>query len=224
METAYAVMLSTMRQAPTPAWMTKPTDRFVLRWIKVHLAAPVSRRLAALPWIRPWMVTVANAVLGTAGGMAYGAGHPAAGAVLAATAQIMDGVDGQVARLTKQESAGGAYLDSVLDRYTDGAMVVGSLAYLIQARPGWPRPALWLLGGLALLGSNAVSYSTARAEVLGLQMKTGTLASKGTRSAVNVAAALLARRWPGAPLLALTYLAVHPNAAVLSRLLRSRAE
>ncbi|NLT36357.1 MAG: hypothetical protein GXX83_10735 [Gaiellales bacterium] len=170
------------------------------------------------------MATVTNAALGTAGGIAYGGGHPAAGAVLAATAQIMDGVDGQVARLTKQESARGAYLDSVLDRYTDGAMVVGSLAYLMHARPEWPRTALWLLGGLALLGSNAVSYSAARAEALGLEVGWATRAGKGTRSAVNVTAALLAGRWPGATLLALVYLALHPNAAVLNRLLRARVK
>lgn len=215
-------MLGTMRQAHIKSWMTKPTDRFVLRWIKVNLAAPVSRHLAGSPWVRPWMATVANATLGIAGGIAYGSGHPEAGAMLAATAQVLDGVDGQIARLTAQESARGAYLDSVLDRYTDGAMVVGSLAYLMRTRPEWPRPALWLLGGAALLGSNAVSYSGARGEALGLDVGQATRASKGTRSAVNVAAALLAGRWPGATVLALLYLALHPNAAVLNRLLHAR--
>ncbi len=211
-----------MHAAPDspPSWMTKPTDRFVLRWIKVHLSAPVSRRVAVVRWVRPWMVTVTAAGLGVSAGVSYGAGAPVVAAGLGAVGQILDGVDGQVSRITGRESSAGALLDSVLDRYADGAMVLGSVVYLQRSHPRWPRGLLWLLGGLALLGSNAVSYSAARAESLGFDGFPPTRASKGTRSAVNIVAAAATPVWSGSPLLSLLYLATHPNSTVVARLLR----
>lgn len=203
-----------------PSWMTKPTDRFILRWIKVHLSAPVSRKVAVVPWVRPWVVTATAAGLGVSAGVSYGAGAPVVAAGLGAVSQVLDGVDGQVSRLTGRESSAGALLDSVLDRYADGAMVLGSVVYLQRSHPRWPRGLLWLLGGLALMGSNAVSYSAARAESLGFDSFPPTRASKGTRSAVNIVAAAATPVWSGSPLLSLLYLAIHPNATVAARLLR----
>jgi hypothetical protein len=42
-------------------WRNKPTDRFVLRWIKRYLSAPVALALKRIPFIRPWAVTAASA-------------------------------------------------------------------------------------------------------------------------------------------------------------------
>lgn len=42
-------------------WRNKPTDRFILRWIKRYLSAPVTVLLQRLPFVRPWMVTAASA-------------------------------------------------------------------------------------------------------------------------------------------------------------------
>ncbi|UCE26138.1 MAG: hypothetical protein JSW52_07165 [Candidatus Coatesbacteria bacterium] len=38
-------------------WRNKPTDRFVLRWIKRYLSAPVALLLKHVPFVRPWAVT-----------------------------------------------------------------------------------------------------------------------------------------------------------------------
>ena len=100
-------------------WKTKPTDRFVLRFIKVYLSAPVSTTLVRMmPGVRPTVLTFFAVSLGICGGIAFGLGFAWAGGLLAA-AQVLDGVDGQVARLTGRESTLGAFLDSVLDRYMD---------------------------------------------------------------------------------------------------------
>jgi hypothetical protein len=42
--------------------MTKPTDRFVLKWIQCNLSARISPRLTGIEWMRPWMITVASMV------------------------------------------------------------------------------------------------------------------------------------------------------------------
>ena len=99
---------------------------------------------------------------------------------MAAAAQVLDGVDGQFARLTSRETTAGAFLDSVLDRYTDGFLVFGLIIY--NGRMGLP---VWLLipvAVLALIGSSLISYSSARAANLGIDLGSPTLASKGTRN------------------------------------------
>ncbi|MFC1836022.1 hypothetical protein ACFL2Q_15100 [Thermodesulfobacteriota bacterium] len=45
--------------------MTKPTDRFVLKWIKCHLSAQITSRLVHFKWLRPWMITIVAALTGT---------------------------------------------------------------------------------------------------------------------------------------------------------------
>jgi len=205
----------------TESWKTKPSDRFVLRWIKCHLSSRVTPRLLGFSWLRPWMITLCSAILGVVAGGLFALGWAVSAGVLAGIAQILDGVDGQFARITGTESKGGAFLDSVLDRYADGAMVLGMLVYLLRLESlplsSW---LVGLVGFLALAVSGLVSYTSARAESLGLSMGAPTLASKGTRTSVMVLCALGTLLWPFLPVAALVYLAVHPNVVVIRRLLR----
>ncbi|MGD9505399.1 MAG: CDP-alcohol phosphatidyltransferase family protein, partial [Syntrophobacteraceae bacterium] len=134
-------------------------------------------------------------------------------------AQVLDGVDGQFARITGKQSRGGAFWDSVLDRYADGAMMIGMTVCLLREPSiGLPPALLLVLAFLAITGGNLISYSSARAESLGLDMGKPTLASKGTRSTVMILCALGSLFLPVLPLAALIYLAVHPNLVVLRRL------
>ncbi|MEW5725297.1 MAG: CDP-alcohol phosphatidyltransferase family protein [Thermodesulfobacteriota bacterium] len=201
-------------------WRTKPTDRFVLKWIKVNLSARITPLLAGRPWVRPGMITVISAGLGSLAGLVYGLGLGWTAGLLAGVAQVLDGVDGQLARLTGRASPTGAFLDSVLDRYMDGALIVGLIVYLVRLPLGWPVWSLLVLGTLALVGSSNVSYSTARAETLSLDLGRPTLAAKGTRTTVMVLCAFFSLFWPPLPAAALVYLAGHPNAAVIYRLVR----
>jgi CDP-diacylglycerol--glycerol-3-phosphate 3-phosphatidyltransferase len=136
---------------------------------------------------------------------------------------VLDGVDGQLARLTGRSSRTGAFLDSVLDRYADLAVVAGSLFYLLNVPLPYPLTpaAMFVVGFFALVGSAAVSYTTARAAELGLDLGRPTLVSKGTRMTVMVLCTIAAAAWEPAPLIALVYLAVHPNAAVIWRVVRA---
>ncbi|HQN18347.1 MAG TPA: CDP-alcohol phosphatidyltransferase family protein, partial [Syntrophobacteraceae bacterium] len=71
------------------------------------------------------MITVSSASLGVFAGLIFAAGWGWSAGCVAALAQVLDGVDGQFARITGRQSKGGAFLDSVLDRYTDAALMIG---------------------------------------------------------------------------------------------------
>lgn len=195
-------------------WMTKPTDRFILRWIKCHLSSKITHRLSGLEWVRPWMATLASTALGVLAGIVFAMGWGWSAGLIAAVSQVLDGVDGQLARITGRVSEFGAFLDSVLDRYADGAMMIGMIVYVSRTADQtlmWP---VLFVGGAALVGSNLISYAKARAESLGLYLGRPTLASKGTRMTVMSLSGLLSLVWPMAPFLAMWYLAIHSSAVV----------
>ncbi len=199
-------------------WKTKPSDRFVLKWIKINLSARITPRLIGLQWLRPWMITLSSTIIGVFAGIVFALGLGWAAGFIAAFAQVLDGVDGQFSRLTGTQSKAGAFLDSVLDRYFDVALMTGLVIYLIRLPQGLPVPLLLMLAFLAVSGSSLISYTTARAESLGLSIGKPTLASKGTRTSVIVICAWTSFFWQAAPLLSLIYLAVHPNIVVLRRI------
>ena len=204
------------------SWKTKPTDRFVLKWVKCHLSARVTPRLVNLKWLHPWMVTVSSTAIGVLAGVMFGLGWGLAAGITAVVSQVLDGVDGQLARLTHRQSPSGALLDSALDRYSDGALMIGMTVYLIRLPAPLPPWQVLFIAALAILGSNLVSYSAARAEGLGLSLPSKhTLASKGTRTMAMALCGLLTPLWPALPLAALCYLAVHTNLVVANRLIHA---
>jgi len=98
-------------------WKTKPSDRFVLKWIKCNLSARITPRLVRVKWLRPWMITVSSASLGVLAGVVFAMGLGWLAGLVGGVSQILDGVDGQFARLTGRQGTAGAFWDSILDRY-----------------------------------------------------------------------------------------------------------
>jgi phosphatidylglycerophosphate synthase len=201
-------------------WKTKPSDRFILKWIKCHLSARISPRLVGMAWLRPWMITVTSASLSVAAGVLFAVKCAWLGGLVAACSQILDGVDGQLARLTGRQSPAGAFLDSVMDRYGDGCLVIGSVVYAMRLSAGIPAWQLLALATLALIGSNLISYSSARADSLGISLGKPTFASKGTRTTVTALCGMGSLVWAPMPVAALAYVAVHTNLVLTYRLFR----
>jgi CDP-L-myo-inositol myo-inositolphosphotransferase len=72
------------------------------------------------------------------------------------SASIIDGCDGEIARMRSEATPFGAWLDTVLDRYADCAITVGiSYAYWLRH----PDPRVWILGLVALTGFVLASYT-----------------------------------------------------------------
>ncbi len=86
----------------------------------------------------------------------------------------LDTLDGGLAKKTNQQTRSGAFLDSVLDRYSDFFAVVGIWLYFFVNPLKHPNLMTALLF-LFLTGSFLVSYSRARGEGLGLSMSVGYL-------------------------------------------------
>ena len=89
--------------------------------------------------------------------------------VFAGTCDILDGA---LARSTKAAYPYGAFLDSTLDRYSEGAVYIGLAAYFVTFEP--PLQEWLVLATLtALAGSFLVSYVRARAQSLGFACRSG---------------------------------------------------
>ncbi len=91
------------------------------------------------------------------------------GGILVAASSAVDALDGTLARRSVGPTAFGSFLDSVLDRVSEAAVLV-ALAwwYLGQAQPTYV-----LLAFVSLVGSFLVSYTRAKAESLGIECKVG---------------------------------------------------
>lgn len=107
------------------------------------------------------------------------------GGVLILVGGVLDIMDGVVARTNGKATEFGAYLDSVLDRYSDAFLFFG-IAWYFRAL-GDITGVLLSLG--SLLGAFGVSYARARAEGLGKSCKTG-LMERPERIALLVFGAL----------------------------------
>ena len=137
-----------VQRAAGKAW-----DGAVSRWINRPVSRPISRVLIRTG-MSPNAVTVlafALAIAG-AGAIAAGAMWPlamVAGGLLVQLASIVDGVDGEVARASLRESEAGEFLDTVLDRVADGA-VIAALAVAAGGQTAWIVAAAALFGSLAV--------------------------------------------------------------------------
>ena len=92
--------------------------------------------------------------------------------IVAGTCDILDGA---LARSTHTAYPYGAFLDSTLDRYSEGAIYIGLAAYFVSAGGPYQR---WLVLATfaALAGSFLVSYVRARAQSLGFTCESGIFA------------------------------------------------
>jgi CDP-diacylglycerol--glycerol-3-phosphate 3-phosphatidyltransferase len=88
------------------------------------------------------------------------------GGLILIAASILDAVDGQIARLQGKASKFGAFLDSTLDRYGE-FFIFFSIAF------GGKATLLAALSFVVILGAFLTSYTRARAESLGIEIKEG---------------------------------------------------
>src|SRR2546425_3115579 len=93
--------------------------------------------------------------------------------IFAGTCDILDGA---LARSTRASYPYGAFLDSTLDRYSEGAIYLGLAAYFAGAGGGALQRWLILATVAALAGSFLVSYVRARAQSLGFTCEAGIFA------------------------------------------------
>jgi CDP-L-myo-inositol myo-inositolphosphotransferase len=139
-------------------------------YIAANLNRPLSTRLTARlagTAIRPNHVTIAAFLLAlaAAGLFATGAyGLAVLGALLLQGSSILDGVDGELARLKHLSTPGGAWLDTVMDRYADVAVAVAVTVAAAQATDG-SDTLVWIGGVASATGFILASYVTKEFEL-----------------------------------------------------------
>jgi len=127
-----------------------------------HLNRPVSRWFSSTlvrTSVTPNQISLFSWLLSciAAGMMAFG-GYPALaiGGALAQLASIIDGCDGEIARLKHSQSAFGGWFDAVLDRYADAILLFGLMWHEFAATG---TNLSILLGFAAIAGSFLNSYT-----------------------------------------------------------------
>jgi 1L-myo-inositol 1-phosphate cytidylyltransferase / CDP-L-myo-inositol myo-inositolphosphotransferase len=206
------------------ATMPKPEDGFVARVVN----RPLSGRVLTPMLLRLWPRVTANEVsmLGLAVAVVaagfFLAGWPAAAGAMVALASILDGSDGEIARLKQQRSPFGAYFDAVLDRYADTAMLTAAAVFAWRETSHW---AVFAAGVAAAAGNLMVSYTSARSMVdLGYRYRGRWLAAgrgRDLRLFILSVAAVVAAVTPVAVTGALVLVAVMTNSIVIARLMLS---
>jgi CDP-diacylglycerol--glycerol-3-phosphate 3-phosphatidyltransferase len=114
----------------------------------------------ALSKIHPNVLTFLGLLINIGAAVFLAMGQFFWGGVVIIGAGLFDMVDGRVARETNQVTRFGGYFDSVLDRYSDLALLMGLLVYYGNIS----RPFYVVLTAIVMTGSVMVSYTRARAE------------------------------------------------------------
>lgn len=136
---------------------------FMARYIN-WMIGPLERLLVGR--VSPNAITASSLVMCAMCGVAAGMGHLGGAAWLYAVAGILDILDGRLARLQNKQTESGALFDSVSDRWGELFIFTGYAWYL--------RDTIWLFAVMgAVASSTMVSYTRARAEGLGVDLRGG---------------------------------------------------
>jgi choline kinase/phosphatidylglycerophosphate synthase len=183
--------------------LTKPEDGLVSR----YLNRPISTRISIMAYrrsfrIEPLTVTLVSFILGLSASLLLAMRVFILGGLLVQLASVIDGVDGELARLYRKATPWGGYLDSVLDRVSDVAIVAG----LTLSSPIIDGFTL-LFAILAAANVIFVSYVTHNLSTLGVSTEKlrKVPATRDVRLFVVFIASLLSL-----PIIGLYYLAVAP--------------
>ncbi len=219
----------------------------ISRHLNRRMSRPIARRMKDIAWLSPNRVSVIAMLLAVLAAFSYSFGNllipgewhafgffiisPSlvVSGMLVQLSSIIDGVDGDLARIRGVSSDKGAILDAVLDRYADIVILAG-IAYPllrsttdIEVLPGFPlnlivnQDVVFIILVAAILGSLMVSYSRARLEVAELfsihgQVRFG--ATRDVRLFIIFACSLISYTF-----IALLMIAIMANLTVLLRLL-----
>lgn len=165
-------------------------------------------RALALSRINPNILTFLGLVINMVAAAFLAFGHFRTAGCVIIFAGLFDMVDGRVARATNQVTRFGGFFDSVLDRYSDIALLVGLLVYYGTIN----RPSYVVLTAIVMAASVMISYTRSRAENIIPTCKVGFL-ERPERVVLFIIGALFDRMAP-----VLWIIAVLGNLTVIHRM------
>lgn len=146
----------------------KEHSKFLSRFLKEYwywITSPFVKVMVKLH-ITPNMLTFFGFLLSCLAAYFFSLGMIGAGGWFMIFGATFDMFDGQIARMTGQASKSGAFFDSVMDRFGEAAVFLGLAALY---RGSW----ILYVAILGLVGSMMVSYTRARGEGVGVDVKSG---------------------------------------------------
>jgi soluble lytic murein transglycosylase len=162
--------------------------------------------------LRPNHLTLFGFVVSLGAAGAFVDGRTRLAGVLLFLAGLFDFFDGSLARASGQVTPFGAFLDSVIDRYSDIVVLLG----IVVLFAGMPHTRGAVVAMAGLVGSVMVSYTKARAESIGIACNVGFM-ERPERMICLIAGAVLDLLEP-----ALWVLAVLSNVTALQRIVFTR--
>ena len=179
-----------------------------------HYKAPLHRffdpvtRLLFRVGARPNHLTVLGLGVSITAAYIFSLGRLRWGAVLLAVAALFDFFDGAVARLAGSESDYGAFLDSVVDRYSDVAILFGILVYDQQRGD--------TVGSVLTMATLAGTFMTSYTKSIGVGCDIGVI-ERPERLIALIAGAAFNQLTP-----AMALLAVLTNVTAIQRIVYTR--
>src|SRR5262244_1406584 len=171
-------------------------------------------RWLALSKIHPNALTFIGLVINIWAAWLFAQGKFRWAGVVVIGAGLFDMVDGRVARASGQVTRFGGFFDSVIDRYSDLALLMGLLVYYASIN----RFFYIVLTAIVMTGSVMVSYTRARAENSIPKCKVGFL-ERPERIVLIIIGALFLRMAP-----VLWVIAVLSNLTVVHRMIYTYKE
>ena len=154
------------------------------------LVEPVARLLLALRLTPGAVSLIGSSGVVIASALTFPRGAWWLGVVVVSVLALSDLLDGTMARLSDTSGDWGAFLDSTLDRITDGALSVGIILGLaLTVADSIATNVALIAGSISLVAGQVVPYAKARAESLGLTCDVG-IAERAERVVLMLAAAL----------------------------------
>ncbi|MBO0900413.1 CDP-alcohol phosphatidyltransferase family protein [Cellulomonas sp. zg-ZUI222] len=158
-----------------------------LRGVMTRLWTPLADALLRRG-VSPDAVTITGTLVVVVTALwAFPTGHLLLGGLLIAVFTLTDSLDGVMARRAGRSSPWGAFLDSTLDRFGDGAIFAGLVLWYTGG--GGSRLTAVLALACLVLGS-IVPYARARAEGLGMTAAVG-IAERAERLVAVIVATIL---------------------------------
>ena len=127
----------------------KPTDGIISRFLNRRISLFLTKYLINTK-VKPNHITILSFIIALLSALLFLFRMPLWAGVSAQVASIVDGVDGEIARIKFQKSKFGAYMDSILDRYGDTFI---TFAMTLSHYLLYHNPLIWIIGFFTLVGS-----------------------------------------------------------------------
>jgi len=148
--------------------LIKPTDGVISYYLNRPLSLRLTKYLVNTE-VSPNFISFLSFLISIGAGFFFSLGVSFSNLVaglLAQLSSIIDGCDGEVARLKYKTSSWGGWFDAVIDRYAEAGIILGIILGAIKQNVFFSSQVIWVLGYLSLAGSIMNSYTAIKFDAI----------------------------------------------------------